>query len=122
MNKAKTLKRHNGHPKPFYSVAWDTADIGPLVGINPNFKWKDINWKRTLKNVFKLQKLIYRASSRGEISKMRKYQKLLTKSYYSRLLAFRCVTQVGQGNKTAGVDGMKNLSPMQRSNLVNLLG
>ena len=103
-------------------MAWDTNDIPDLCSVNPNLKWKDINWKKVEKYVFKLQKLIYRASSRGEISKMRKYQKLLTKSYYSRLLAFRCVTQVGQGNKTAGVDGMKNLSPMQRSNLVNLLG
>ena len=122
MNKAKTLKRRVGNPKPFLSVAWNTDDITSRARINLNFKWKDIDWKRVLKNVFKLQKLIYRASSRGEISKMRKYQKLLTKSYYSRLLAFRCVTQVGQGNKTAGVDGMKNLSPMQRFNLVNLLG
>ena len=122
MNKAKTLKRHLGNPKPFFRVAWDTDDIPPQISVNLNLKWKDIDWKRVEKNVFKLQKLIYRASSRGEISKMRKYQKLLTKSYYSRLLAFRCVTQVGQGNKTAGVDGMKNLSPMQRFNLVNLLG
>ncbi|MCH2051385.1 MAG: reverse transcriptase N-terminal domain-containing protein [Trichodesmium sp. ALOHA_ZT_67] len=36
-----------------------------------------------------MQKFIYRASSCGEISKMRKYQKLLTKSYFPRLLAVR---------------------------------
>ncbi|MDE5067624.1 MAG: reverse transcriptase N-terminal domain-containing protein [Trichodesmium sp. St16_bin4-tuft] len=35
--------------------------------------------------MFKLQKLIYKASSCGEILKRRRYQKLLTKSYYVRL-------------------------------------
>ena len=68
-----------------------------------------------------MQKLIYRASSRGEIRKMRKYQKLLTKSYYARLLAVRRVTQDNQGKKTAGIDGIKSLPPMQRFNLVEML-
>ncbi|NES07973.1 MAG: group II intron reverse transcriptase/maturase [Okeania sp. SIO2F4] len=121
MNKAKTLKRRLGNPKPFLSVAWDTDDIPDPVCINPNLKWRDINWKRVEKNVFKLQKLIYRASSRGEIRKMRKYQRLLTKSYCARLLAVRRVTQDNQGKKTAGIDGIKNLPPMQRFNLVDLL-
>ena len=121
MNKAKTLKRRLGNPKPFLSVAWDTNDIPDACSVNPNFKWKDIKWKKVEKYVFKLQKLIYRASSRGEIRKMRKYQRLLTKSYYARLLAVRRVTQDNQGKKTAGVDGIKNLPPMQRLNLVDLL-
>ncbi len=121
MNKAKTLKRKLGSPKPFLSVAWDTDDILSLVSINPTIKWRDIDWRRVEKNVFKLQKLIYRASSRGEMRKMRKYQRLLTSSYYTRLLAVRLVTQDNQGKKTAGMDGIKNLSPMQRFNLVDLL-
>ncbi len=37
------------------------------------------------------------------------------------LLAVRRVTQDNQGKKTAGVDGIKNLPPMQRFNLVDLL-
>ncbi len=121
MNKAKTLKRRLGNSRPFLSVAWDTNDIPDPVCINPNLKWKDINWKKVEKYVFKLQKLIYKASSRGEIRKMRKYQRLLTKSYYARLLAVRRVTQDNQGKKTAGIDGIKNLPPMQRLNLVSLL-
>ena len=52
---------------------------------------------------------------------MRKYQKLLTKSYYARLLAVRRVAQDSQGIKIAGKDGIKNLPPMQRFTLVNLL-
>ncbi|MDE5076248.1 MAG: reverse transcriptase N-terminal domain-containing protein [Trichodesmium sp. St5_bin2_1] len=68
-----------------------------------------------------MQKLIYRASTSGELRKMRKYQKLLTKSYYARLLAVRRVAQDSQGRKIAGKDGIKNLPPMQRFTLVNLL-
>ncbi|ABG49726.1 RNA-directed DNA polymerase [Trichodesmium erythraeum IMS101] len=122
MNKAEILKRKLDNPRPFSSVAWDTYDIPNQVCVNPNLKWKDINWKKVEKYVFKLQKLIYRASSRGEIRKMRKYQKLLTKSYYARLLAVRRVTQDNQGKKTAGIDGIKSLPPMQRLNLVEMLG
>ncbi|GGA14520.1 group II intron reverse transcriptase/maturase [Okeania sp. KiyG1] len=138
MNKAQTLKRKLGSPKPFLecvlhseetselrtrflNVAWDTEDIPSQISINPNLKWKDINWKKVEKSVFKLQKLIYRASMSGEFRKMHRYQKLLLKSYYARLLAVRRVTQDNQGKKTAGVDGIKNLPPMQRLNLVNLL-
>ena len=121
MKKAKTLKRKPCNPKPFLSVVWDTDDRPSQVNVNPNLKWKNINWKRVLKNVFKLQKLIYRASSRGQIRKIPKYQRLLSKSYNAWLLAVRKVTQDKQGKKTVGVDGIKNLSPMGRFNLVSLL-
>ena len=47
-------------------MAWDSNDIPSLVSVNPNIKWRDINWKQVEVRVFKLQKLIYRASSRGE--------------------------------------------------------
>ncbi|MCL2928337.1 MAG: reverse transcriptase N-terminal domain-containing protein [Trichodesmium sp. MAG_R01] len=93
------LKRKLGNPKPFFSVAWDSNDIPSQVSVNPNIKWKNINWKQVEVRVFTLQKLIYRASSRGEISKMCKYQKLLTKSYYARLLAVRSVIQDNRGKK-----------------------
>ncbi|NET41523.1 group II intron reverse transcriptase/maturase [Okeania sp. SIO2B3] len=121
MNKAQTLKRRLGNPKPFLSVARYTGDMPSQNSINPNLKWKDINWKKVEKSVFQLQKLIYKASMSGELRKMHRYQKLLLKSYYARLLAFRRVTQDNQGKKTSGVDGIKNLTPIQRFNLVNLL-
>ena len=102
-------------------MAWNTDYIPSQVSINPHLKGRDIDWKSVEKNVFKLQKLIYRASSRGEIRKMRKYQRLLSKSYYTRLVAVRGVIQEKQGQKTAGVDGIKNLSPMEWFNQVELL-
>ena len=121
MNKAKTLKRKLGNPKLFLRVAWDTDDIPTEVCVNPYLQWKDIDWEWVEKNVFKLQKLIYKASSCGDVPMMRKYQKLLTKSYYARLLAVRCMIQENQGKKTVGIDGIKNLPLMQGFNFVNLL-
>jgi hypothetical protein len=107
--------------KIYDSVVWESDDIPTDVSVNPEVEWRNINWKLVEKRVFKLQKLIFKASSRGEVSKMRKYQKLLTKSYYARLLAVRRVTQDNQGKKTAGVDGIRNLRPKQRFNLVKML-
>ena len=92
MNKVKTLKRKLSNPKTFLSVAWNTDYIPSQVSINPHLKGRDIDWKSVEKNVFKLQKLIYRASISGNICKMHKYKKILTSSYYARLIAVRRLT------------------------------
>jgi RNA-directed DNA polymerase len=46
---------------------------------------------------------------------------MLMKSWSARALAVRRVTQDNQGKKTAGVDGLKSLTPKQRLDLVNKL-
>lgn len=79
-----------------------------------NVEWKDINWRKVERYVFKLQKRIFQASSHGNFKLVRKLQKTLTRSYYARLLATRKVTQDNSGKKTAGVDGVKSLTPNQR--------
>ncbi|MGI0483632.1 group II intron reverse transcriptase/maturase, partial [Geminocystis sp. CENA526] len=48
-------------------------------------------------------------------------QRLLVKSYYGKLLATRRVTQDNQGRKTAGVDGVKSLTPKQRLEITGQL-
>jgi RNA-directed DNA polymerase len=107
--------------KIYESVVWGQDDMVQDTSIVPDVEWRNIDWKKVQRHVFKLQRLIYKASSRGEHSKMRRYQKLLTKSYNARLLAVRRVTQDNTGRKTAGVDGIKNLKPKQRFNLVAML-
>jgi len=89
------------------------------TAIKPMYEWSDINWRKLERNVFKLQKRIYQASSRGDVKLVRKLQKLLISSWSSRALSVRRVTQDNQGKKTAGVDGVKSLSPKQRLNLIN---
>jgi len=84
-------------------------------------RWDTIPWKRIQRKVFKLQKRIYRASSRGDVRTVRKLQRLLMKSQSAKLLAVRKVTQDNQGKKTAGVDGVKSLSETQRLILSNNL-
>jgi len=84
-------------------------------------EWNEIPWKIIQRKVFKLQKRIYRAASRGNGVLAKGLQKLLLKSYYAKLLAVRQVTQLNRGKKTAGVDGIKSLTPVQRLSLASRL-
>ncbi len=83
--------------------------------------WNDINWRQVERYVFKLQKRIYSASRRGDVKQVRKLQKTLYRSWSNKVLAVRRVTQDNRGHKTAGVDGVKSLSPEERLNLVGQL-
>ncbi|AMW29721.1 group II intron reverse transcriptase/maturase [Arthrospira platensis] len=83
-----------------------------------NNAWKAVPWAKVQRKVFKLQKSIFQAAKSGQDAKVRRLQRLLVKSYYARLLAVRRVTQDNQGKKTAGVDGVRAISPRQRFELV----
>lgn len=87
------------------------------TGTTPMDEWKHIPWKPIERNVFKLQKRIYQASLKNDRKKVHRLQKLLMKSRSGRLLAVRRVTQDNQGKKTAGIDGVKSLTPKQRLHL-----
>ena len=76
--------------------------------------WDAINWNTVDKYVFKLQKRIYKAAKRQDWTAMRHVQKTLVKSWYGKLAAVRKVTQDNRGKKTAGIDGIKNLSKQAR--------
>ena len=84
-------------------------------------EWKDIPWRKVERVVFKLQKRIFQASQRGDVRAVRKLQKTLINSWSAKVLAVRRVTQDNQGKKTAGIDGVKSLTPKQRLELVNRL-
>ena len=90
--------------------------------IKPNtVEWNEIDWRKVEKSVFKLQKRIYQASKNDNVRKYRRLQKTLLNSYHAKLLAVRRVTQENQGKKTAGIDGVKSLTPKQRLKLVDNL-
>jgi RNA-directed DNA polymerase len=76
--------------------------------------WNKLPWRKFEQHVYRIQKRIFRAEQRGETRAVHKLQKLLMKSRAARLLAVRRVTQENQGKKTAGVDGIKSVSPKQR--------
>lgn len=83
------------------------------------YGWNEIDWRKLDRQVFKLQKRIFQASTRGNVKLVRRLQKLLISSWSTRALAVRRVTQDNQGKKTAGVDGVKSLTPKQRLALVD---
>jgi RNA-directed DNA polymerase len=87
----------------------------------PMYEWKDLRWKVIERKVFKLQKRIYQASQRGDRKLVHKLQRLLIKSWSARLLAVRKVSQDNRGKRTAGVDGVKSLTPPQRLRLATTL-
>ncbi|MGJ5633162.1 group II intron reverse transcriptase/maturase [Nostoc sp. CALU 1950] len=83
--------------------------------------WKALPWKKFRRNLFRLQKRVYKAVLVGDKRKARLLQKLILKSTSARFLAIRLVSQLNAGKKTAGIDGKKSLSFKERFNLEELL-
>ena len=76
--------------------------------------WRKLPWREFEQHVYRIQKRIFQAEQRGNHRAVHKLQKLLMKSRAARMLAVRRVTQDNQGKKTAGIDGVKSVSPAQR--------
>ena len=80
-------------------------------------QWKEIPWKKFRRNLFRLQKRLWKAIRTGDKKRALNLQKLILRSRSARFLAIRQVTQLNEGKKTAGVDGKKKLSFKQRIEL-----
>lgn len=76
--------------------------------------WKNLPWKQFRKNLFRLQKRVFKAVRVGDLRKARSLQKLILKSQAARFLAIRQVTQLNNGKKTAGIDGKIALNFKER--------
>ena len=87
----------------------------------PMDRWETLPWRTIQRNVFKVQKRIYQASQRDDVKTVRKFQRLLMSSRSAKLLAVRKVTQDNRGKGTAGIDGVKALTPPQRLKLAHSL-
>ncbi len=107
----ETIDQHyldkTGHKAP----AWLTS----------KWEWQDIVWRKVEKTVFNLQKRIYKATKAGQLKQAKVLSKLLLRSSCSIILNVRKVTQDNSGKKTAGIDGVKSLSPQKRKELVKEL-
>lgn len=100
--------------------------MADAIAIQPNMlerteEWYDLPWAKLERNVFRLQKRIYKAVRRGDFKCVRNLQRLLLRSFSARALATRRVTQDNRGKRTAGIDGIANLPPPQRLRYVSLL-
>ncbi|WP_019499533.1 group II intron reverse transcriptase/maturase [Pseudanabaena sp. PCC 6802] len=88
---------------------------------NASESWKKLNWKKFRKDLFRLQRRVYKAVTVGDKRKARSLQKLIVKSQAAILLAIRQVTQLNAGKKTAGIDGKASLTSEERLNLSDKL-
>lgn len=83
--------------------------------------WALLPWRKLERQVYRLQKRIFRAAERGNIQAVHRLQQLLMRSRSAQLLAVRRVTQDNQGKKTAGIDGVKSLPPAERLTLAEAI-
>lgn len=79
--------------------------------------WYELPWKKVQSKTFQLQKRIYKASRNNELAKVKTLQIRLFGTYEARMLAIRQITQLNDGKKTAGVDGLSSLTLKQRFQL-----
>ena len=83
--------------------------------------WKNLNWKKFRKDLFRLQRRVFKAIREDNLRKARFLQKLILKSRAARYLAIRQVTQLNAGKKTAGIDGKASLTFEKRFELESML-
>ena len=84
--------------------------------------WKNLPWKKFRKDLFRLQKRVWKAVRAGDKAKAKSLQKLILRSQAARFLAIRQVTQLNNGKKTAGIDGKLALTFRERFELEEKLG
>jgi RNA-directed DNA polymerase len=72
--------------------------------------WVKLPWKQFRRDLFRLQKRVYKAVRVGDMPQAKSLQKLILKSQAARFLAIRQVTQLNSGKKTAGIDGKTALN------------
>jgi RNA-directed DNA polymerase len=66
---------------------------------NSSESWKTLPWKKFRRDLFRLQKRVYKAVQVGDKRKAKSLQKLILKSTAARLLAIRQVTQLNAQEK-----------------------
>lgn len=84
---------------------------------NASESWKNLPWKKFRRNLFRLQKRVYKAVQVGDKRKAKSLQKLILKSTAARLLAIRQVSQLNVGKRTPGIDGKAKLTFEERFEL-----
>src|SRR5436305_9155080 len=82
--------------------------------------WHQINWRRTERNVRRLQIRIAQATKAGRWGKVKALQRLLTRSFSGKALAVRRVTE-NQGKRTPGVDNCTWNDPRQKAQALHAL-
>ena len=95
----------------------DEMPQGISTNQSPKMQWDLINWETTARGVARLQQKIFRDARAGNLSRMRKLQKLLVRSRNARLMAVKGVTEENPGRTTPGVDGFTCRTKQQKMEL-----
>ncbi|MBC2747376.1 MAG: group II intron reverse transcriptase/maturase [ANME-2 cluster archaeon] len=86
-----------------------------LTDIRPKPQWKNIDRKKVIKSINRLQTRITKAVLEGKWHLVKRLQYLITHSFYAKLLAVRTICQ-NKGKRTAGIDGEKWLTSKTKIN------
>jgi RNA-directed DNA polymerase len=81
--------------------------------------WLCVNWRKVNRIVRNLRQRIFRATTEGDLKKVRALQKLMLRCYSNCLLSVRKVTQQNRGKYTPGVDQVVVKTPTARGKLVD---
>jgi len=103
------------------SASAGTLDAATSVTVNGSQDlvedWDQVDWGRAEAEVRRLRQRIFTASRAGEHRKVRSLQRLMLRSGANALLSTRRVTQINQGRRTAGVDGLTALHGPDRADV-----
>ena len=99
-------------------LGYETA-LTPMVQETDN--WRALPWEKYQRNVCRLQQRIYRATTQKAWRTVHQLQRMLLHSWSARCVAVRQVTQDNRGKRTAGIDGVANLRPVERLHLAESL-
>jgi len=83
--------------------------------------WNTIDWMKANRMVRNLRQRIYRATTEGDMRKVRSLQKLMLRSYANQVVSVRRVAQQNTGASTPGVDHVLAKTPATRGKLVDAL-
>ena len=97
----------------------DTSTPCDVVSTGWNH-WHSIDWTTSFRTVRRLQSRIAKATELGDWRKVRKLQRLLTRSTSAKAVAVRRVTE-NRGRKTPGVDQKTWSSPAEKIDAVGRL-
>ena len=92
-----------------------TAMIESLTGasFDQSRDWDNIDWLKVTNEVKRMQMRIAKAIRENRYGKVKSLQRLLSSSFYAKLLAVKRVTE-NRGSKTPGVDGVTWKTPKQK--------
>jgi RNA-directed DNA polymerase len=79
--------------------------------------WKNLNWSDIQGKLYLIQRNIYDQTKNGNLVEVKRLQDLILEDKFFKFLAVKRVTVDNKGRKTAGVDGIKSLSPIERYDL-----